>query len=130
MKLFNYLQLSLVTYYLSNKKQIKTKLNAISKHNELQPTTKNKLVLLQRLRKNSTKGYDQHYNESINTNNELIYNISKNFHKKSILDKLTSNIPNVVKLEKINEYNMYHSNISMAPNIQAGRLYDDWNNVF
>jgi hypothetical protein len=104
-------------------------LHAISKHDELEITSYSKFMLLQKLRKNSKKGYDKRYNETFDI--ESMYNIRKNFHKKSILDKLTNNnIPDVIKVKKINEYNMYHSNVSMAPNIQAGRLYDDWNNVF
>jgi hypothetical protein len=83
--------------------------------------------------KNKTKikkildGYDQRYNES--TDSSIMHDIAQNLYKKAILDKLTSvkvSIP--VKMDIVEE--LSKENNTMAYNLEAGGLYDDWNMDF
>jgi hypothetical protein len=74
------------------------------------------------------KGYDSRYDN--NTNYEDVFNVAKNYELDKLLKKLESkNINNLEKMNILEEYSFIF-NHSMAPNITAGGLLDDYNFEF
>ena len=113
---------------ISHNKRPLSELNVKGIHNEfrVKPTkfifSKNKTKI-----KKILDGYDQRYNES--TDSSIMHDIAQNLYKKAILDKLTSvkvSIP--VKMDIVEE--LSKENNTMAYNLEAGGLYDDWNMDF
>ena len=80
----------------------------------------------QKQKKNINKtlaGYDQRYNETIDPS--ILNDVAKIMYKKAMLDKLANvkvSIP--VKMDIIEE--LSKENKTMAYNLEAGGLYDDW----
>jgi hypothetical protein len=127
MKLLANILIYLIASISHNKRPL-SELNIKGIHNEfrVKPTkfifSKNKTKI-----KKTLAGYDQRYNES--TDSSIMDDIAQNIYKKAILDKLTSvkvSIP--VKMDIVEE--LSKENNTMAYNLEAGGLYDDWNMDF
>lgn len=88
--------------------------------------SKNKTKTKTKVKKTSA-GYDQRYNESTDSN--IMDDVGNFIYKKAILDTLANvkvSIP--VKMDIVEE--LSKSNKTIAYNLEAGGLYDDWNMDF
>jgi len=98
-------------------------LNTNGIHKELRLIPKNTLLKKTYINKFST-GHDERYNQTDDSN--IMDQIGNYIYKKEILDILTNvkvSIP--VKMDIVEKLNKYNN--TMASNLEAGGLYDNWN---
>jgi hypothetical protein len=131
MKFLANILIYLISYIPHNKRPL-SELNVKGIHNEfrVKPTkfifSKNKTKIKIKIKK-TLAGYDQRYNES--TDSSIMDDIAQNIYKKEILDTLTGvKVSILVKMDIVEE--LSKENNTMAYNLEAGGLYDDWNMDF
>ena len=80
---------------------------------------------------NKNRGYDERYNASKHgSDDDIIFNITKFNRQMELLKKLENKgVSKYDKVKLVEEYNKNENPTSMAPNINEGGLYKDWENV-
>jgi len=86
--------------------------------------------LITNLWKRSSDGRDHRFNATEEIDNELIAKIAKNNYKMNLLKTLINKeLSNDIKILYINDYERLNKPKIETPNLKAGGLFKDWDNI-